>query len=388
MLVPFYDAQGGGVQTQARELVRAFESFSDVSIEIVDLPQEVRYGAMSVADGLKAVRREVARRPRPFDVFHLHFLYGLGADAQFEVCRAAQDLGSRTVVTLTSTAHVQHLFAEDGVRDASRILNGMDAIVALNRAMCIHLADNGIARERTIRIGNGVDTRRFLMRSRQQQRMARKILGISDAIFVLGYVGRLVPRKGIETLLTAWQGVERASGHTAKLVIVGAEPPIGRFGDASSIPYERSLKRKAQALELRDVIWAGATMDDRGLQLHYQSFDALALVSQNEGMPNCILEAMSSGVAVVATRIPGITDLIEDGENGILVTVDDPNSLLNALTRLRSNAALCRRMGCCGRSIAVRDHDVRMVAASLCNLYRRLACGSNLASQDQARNAG
>ena len=91
----------------------------------------------------------------------------------------------------------------------------------------------------------------------------------------------------------------------------------------------------------------------------------LARSGSREGIPVALMEAMASGVAVVASRISGIPELVEDGRNGLLAEPKDPASLANALARLQGDPALRRRLALAGRATVEEGFDLRRNAGLL-----------------------
>lgn len=100
--------------------------------------------------------------------------------------------------------------------------------------------------------------------------------------------------------------------------------------------------------------------------------DILALPSRNEGVPHVIKEAMHSGLPVVATRVGGVPDTVEDGQTGILVDPDDRVGLIEALRRLVENAELRQRMGANARERAEQRFSPRAESAAYEALFREI----------------
>src|SRR5204863_6980200 len=125
------------------------------------------------------------------------------------------------------------------------------------------------------------------------------------------------------------------------------------------------LKRQAARLGLSERIdWRGAQPQPAVLQA-YREADLFLLAAKiakdgdRDGLPNVLLEAQSQGLACVATALPGIAELIEDGRTGVLVPPADPATLAAALERMIRNPALRRRLGEAGEARVRRDFDMR-----------------------------
>jgi colanic acid/amylovoran biosynthesis glycosyltransferase len=166
----------------------------------------------------------------------------------------------------------------------------------------------------------GVDLTAFAARGRRSRDGAPAVLA----------VGRLVPIKGHGVLLEAIAHLAR-SGERVSTTIVGDGP--------RRTPLER-LARRLGIAEL--ITFAGAVGQDE-IGRHYEAADVFCLPSFFEGIPVVLLEAMAAGVPVVASRVAGIPELVEDGRSGILVPPGRPDLLANALRSLLGDAQ--RRAG-------------------------------------------
>ncbi|MGH7742854.1 MAG: glycosyltransferase, partial [Candidatus Eiseniibacteriota bacterium] len=146
-------------------------------------------------------------------------------------------------------------------------------------------------------------------------------------------VGRLIPDKGMDTVIDAVAGSERT------LVIAGAGPERSR------------LEARARAAGL--AIRFEGFVDAPRLAELYRECSCVVLASRRgEGLPNVLLEAMAHGRPVVATRVPGNRDLIADGDSGLLVPADQPEPLRAAIGRLVADTALAARLASRARVIA------------------------------------
>jgi glycosyltransferase involved in cell wall biosynthesis len=132
----------------------------------------------------------------------------------------------------------------------------------------------------------------------------------------------------------------RDQGQRIRLVVVGGSP--GGEDD-----YEPDLRRHVLATRLDEhVVFTGATADPRP---YLWASDAFVLPSVREGMPNSLLEAMSCGVPVVASRVGGLPDIVGDEEAGLLVPPADPHALAAALGRVLHDAGLRGRLAAAAR---------------------------------------
>ena len=161
---------------------------------------------------------------------------------------------------------------------------------------------------------------------------------------IVGVVGRINPQKGPQVALEA-VGRLVAQGLNVRLVFVGAPEPHS----ADDSAYLRTLQSSARALELKDrVYWPGYQNDpDR----FYAVFDVLVIPSTvSEGLPLVALEGMQWGVPVIGSAVGGITEIVHEGVNGLLVPPGDDKQLASSLARLLADPELRARLGASAHS--------------------------------------
>ncbi len=168
------------------------------------------------------------------------------------------------------------------------------------------------------------------------------------------FVGRLVRQKGLDVLLEALGRLPESA--CLEVTIVGDGP------------LRRDLTAQAARLGLDRMVRFAGWVSRADMPDLLRRADAFVFPSRDEGMPNALLEAMASGLAVAATRIAGNEELVEEGETGFLVPPDDPASLAVALARLAGDRNLCWRLGRAGREKVVREYSWRAVAEAYAGL--------------------
>lgn len=219
-----------------------------------------------------------------------------------------------------------------------------------------------VRRPPTVLLGgsiNGVDARtRFtpLVKPVQRQRV-RLASGIPGGALVIGYVGRIVRDKGIVDLAAAWQELERSIPNAHLLA-------VGPFEAEDALPteVERAL-REDPRVHLHGVDWDTPPL--------YAAMDVVVLPSYREGLPLVPLEAAAMELPVVATRIPGCVDAIQDGITGTLIAPRDPAALVQAIRRYLLDPQLAVEHGRAGRAWVLREFDQQRVWAALASEYRR-----------------
>ncbi|HHW13847.1 MAG TPA: glycosyltransferase family 4 protein, partial [Firmicutes bacterium] len=163
----------------------------------------------------------------------------------------------------------------------------------------------------------------------------RQELALAPGVRVFLSAARLVPEKGVDLLLQAVAALLRASRAGDAL------PPL-RLLVAGDGPEEASLRDLADRLELAgSVAFLGHRSDVPAL---LELADAVVLPSRAEGLSLFLLEALAAGRPVVAAAAGGMVEIVSDGENGLLVPVEDPLALAAALRRLLTEDGLARHL--------------------------------------------
>ncbi len=209
---------------------------------------------------------------------------------------------------------------------------------------------------------HGVDTGRFTPRSQgsYERTSARRRLSIPDDALVLGYVGRVVPAKGIHELALAWRML-RDRHANLRLLLCGY--------------CERDHPLNPSVLEeLRNDARVHFT-PDRIIDMPpiYGAIDIAVLPTYCEGLPNFALEASAMEVPMVASRVPGCVDAIRDGSTGMLVPPKDPAALAEAIDYLIENPQCRERMGKAARRYVQRRFSEGRITQLLLDQYEQLS---------------
>ena len=216
----------------------------------------------------------------------------------------------------------------------------------------------------TLRIGSperlrviplGLDLDPFL-RCEGLRGQLRAELAVGDALLV-GIVARLVPIKRHEDFLTAAAAVASRLPNSRFLVI----------GDGELRP---KLEARARVLGLDRQLYFLSWRGD--LPRVYADLDLVVLTSANEGLPVSLIEAMASARPVVATRVGGVPDLVEDGVAGVLVPPGEPRALAEAMVTLLADPERRRDMGEAGRKRAHPAFSAERLVQDMDQLYTEL----------------
>jgi glycosyltransferase involved in cell wall biosynthesis len=185
----------------------------------------------------------------------------------------------------------------------------------------------------------------------------REEIGLAADARVVGYVGRLAPQKCLADLVWAIQLLYQVIDN-AYLVLVGDGP------------VRDQLAELAQSFDCRDrIIFLGHRADAMALT---KQFDVFCLASSFEGMSNSLMEAMASGVPVVASDIPSNRELVQHEQTGLLFPHGDGAAMMKALKRVLEDAELAGRMGRAGLDLIAERHSVEQMVQQHIDLYQEL----------------
>ncbi|MHB9155571.1 MAG: glycosyltransferase [Endomicrobiales bacterium] len=244
-----------------------------------------------------------------------------------------------------------------------RLTRGLSKAVVVNsRALADFVErETSVPASRIAVIYNGIDTGACPAPDRRL--LAPEGSGTSDGIIAVT-AARLHEQKGVRYLLEAARRLDGKAGEAA--------PGIHFFviGDG---PERAFLEGTARSLGVAGkMTFCGWRKDVLAL---ISSADIFVLPALWEGTPNAVLEAMACGRAVVATRVGGVPELIEDGDSGILVPPRDPGALADALLLLAQNPVLRKKLGENGRRRAQKLFSLAAMVENFEELYRRILRG-------------
>ena len=211
--------------------------------------------------------------------------------------------------------------------------------------------DVGI-RKPVTQIYNGVDTASFMPAGPGKKQAVRQEMGVLPDDFVVGIVARLDAIKNHGTLIDAVNRVA-LSRPDVKLVVVGDGP-------------------EAESLK----IWAGGNVRFLGYRADaarlMQGFDLFVLPSYNEGISNTILEAMATGLPVIASDVGGNPELVTDGKTGFLVDPYKPWDMADIIITYLTDPEMMERHGRRGRLLAMEKFSIQAMVENYEAVYRAL----------------
>ncbi len=211
------------------------------------------------------------------------------------------------------------------------------------------LDDLGIKQERMVLIpGSGVDTD------------ALQPLPEPEGPITFGFAGRLLTDKGIRALVAA-QSILRKQGQDANLIIAGNLDPANP-ASVSQAEVEEWSRRPG-------ITWLGHIEDIVSL---WRSCHFAVLPSHREGLPVSLLEAAACGRPMIATDAPGCREIVIQDQTGLLVPIEDPTALAQAIMRLAASPDLRARYGKAARQLVVSELSAKIIGRSIVLLYDQL----------------
>ena len=191
-------------------------------------------------------------------------------------------------------------------------------------------------------IPNSIELSEFDIQSKFDSSCLKDELGIPSKCKIIGNISALREQKDHMTLIQSMEYVIKCVSDTV-LVIAGE-------GEC-----EDQLRRYVKEMKLeKNIIFLGYRSDVRSL---LQDFDLFILPSLYEGLPVCVLEAMASGIPVVATNVDGTNELVRNGHTGLLVPTKSPRKMADAIVELISNPDKIRKMGESARDVIKNEYN-------------------------------
>lgn len=250
----------------------------------------------------------------------------------------------------------------DGVRRKYRLVRRayspfVDHYITVSKDLESYLEHGvGIAKTRITQIYNGVDDVRFA--PAMQRGPIPGCPFVDPGLWLVGTVGRMEAVKDQVTLVAAFAhavSISDAARRRMRLVLVGAGPLRAR------------AEQVASAAGVSELVWfAGERPDIPGVM---RGLDCFVLPSQGEGISNTILEAMASGLPVIATRVGGNAELVQEGVTGTLVPRQNPPALAECMLACFGDPVRTRNYGSAGRRLIEQRFSLRRMAQEYEQVY-------------------
>jgi len=210
------------------------------------------------------------------------------------------------------------------------------------------LTELGIARSRILHLPNAVDVELFHPNGEKEENL-------------ILYLGRIVPVKGLHVLIESLRYLKES----VHLAIVG---PVG------NLEYYQEILKRTEAENQKGkhrITYLGVLPQEEVIKW-YQSASVFVLPSFMEPFGVVLLEALSCETPVIATPVGGVPEVVRDFENGILVPVNNPQKLAEAIQYLLNDKEVRIRMGREGRKWVTRNFSLEVISKRLCNIYEKV----------------
>jgi glycosyltransferase involved in cell wall biosynthesis len=307
--------------------------------------------------------RALAKLVRLLREFRPHVVHTHTAKAGFLGRTAALSVRPRPAIVHTYHGHVLRGYfgpARQGLylRLERVLARPSDCLIGVSQATVDELVALGVApREKFRAIRLGLDLEPLTRLDPEAGRALRAELGIGADDVLAVFVGRLVPIKRLEVLLTALELARRGEPRLRLAIVGDGEIRPALEGQAESIGVADSVRFLGYRRELGTVFAAA---------------DLAVLSSDNEGTPVSLIESAAAGLPAVATDVGGVAEAVGT-ESGVLVPPGDIGAFAEALARLAADPELRGRLGAAGRRLAVDRFGAARLLSDTEALYEELA---------------
>ena len=371
----FYPAIGGA-EKQALEISRALVSRG---VKVTVLTRRIEGApAEEIMDGVSVLRLPVLgsgaldsfffmvksffyllRHAAEYDVVHVH----LASSPAVAAVLAGRLTGRRTVIKLGGGKGVDEITLSMKTWPGRLKLKffqwaGPELLVLNSEVYDWMKSDPAFSGLKLARFKNGVDTGRYSPLSYQEKISAKAAMGFENSTIFL-FVGRLSPEKRVREFVEVWAEffAEEMLKPKMRLVIVGKGPE------------RESIEKAVRDLEVGGTVTLAGAKDD--LRPYYGAADVFVLPSISEGLSNSMLEAMSSGAAIMAGNVGGAREAVEDGVNGFLFDPVSRQAVKACLKKFMADKTIPLKMGEKARETAVKKYSMARVLDELLEIYEK-----------------
>jgi glycosyltransferase involved in cell wall biosynthesis len=313
-------------------------------------PMPFRRGGLSPFGAISTIRtlRQIKRKLSPAIVHHVGM--------QMCVLGGVSSLGITTPQVNAMTGLGYAFTSTTAKALLLRVVIAIALRFLLNREHVVFLVQNpddraaletiGIDPRRLARIpGSGVDTDKLMP------------MPEPNGPITVGFAGRLLTAKGIRSLVAAYR-LLRAQGLDVRLLIAGDPDPA----NPDSVRLEEAQQWNSEP----GITWLGHVEDIAAL---WRRCHIAALPSHREGLPKSLLEAAACGRPLVATDAPGCREIVIPGQTGLLVPIEDPQALADAIGKLAASQEMRMRYGAAARQLVVEKMSAHSIGAAIVALY-------------------
>jgi len=372
MVSPNFYPYIGGAEKQALELSKALvQAGASVSVLTRRLPgllaRETTQGILvhrTAAWGAGIINALVFllsafyflwKKSSSYDVIHVH----LASSPALAACIVGSLCNKRVIIKVGGGRGIGEIavssrsFAGKMKLMFFRIFNPQ--FVTVTKDLVEELAMQGLEKNACV-IPNGVDVNLYSPASVLEKGDIRKDLAWREGSVLL-YVGRLAPEKLLPKFLEVLKQAIGTGISTVSFYLIGAGPE------------EEAIKQMSRKLGIEGQVNILPPTD--AIHKYYKGADIFVLPSISEGLSNSLLEAMASGLAVLASRVGGTKETIEEQKTGLLFEPQDEEEIYKQLTTMIGRPQLVRTMGMAARETALKNYSLEATARKYMDLYNR-----------------
>jgi glycosyltransferase involved in cell wall biosynthesis len=381
-VTPYYPPHVGGIEYHVEALSRKLvEAGHEVTVYTSNVPKTRKH---EVVDGVEIYRFNCPFAPLnnpimpglllkliksgKFDIVHTHGYLQLSSNLV-----AIGRIVTRRPFVITSHGAILNYRGWRGVIEAiyhrsigKFTLRSARKVIALTTTQAEILEKLGARQRDIIVVPNWVDLYETTPDIDIEKFCRTYKLGNSQVVL---FVGGLQPRKGVEYLIKAMKYCKTKPA----VVIIGDEGPRYRGSRAN-------LEKQVLDLGLKEQVMFLGSFPREELTAAYKAADLFILPSLAEGLPLVLLEAMSFGKCVIATKIPGNVDVVKDGWNGVLVEPKNPQELAQKIDWLLADSASRERLGTQARRDVEQNYSPQAVLGKILSLYQETPDNLNKSS--------
>jgi glycosyltransferase involved in cell wall biosynthesis len=380
MVTGVYHPEVSGAASQCRQLVKALREKVCFTVLTTtrnsNLPSRSQVDAVDVSRVL--LRRGKSRSycntilklttfflPRRKDIQIVH-LHGFSLKSAF-LMALSRMFQKKVLIKMTSTGHDDPV----AMRKRGFLLNYFfskaDAYVGMSPLFERLYSQSQLPLDRLKQIPNGVEIDRFHPITAEKKKTLRDQLGLPREMKSILFVGHFSREKCPDILLEAWKQSVAETFSDTGLIFVGSTDPYHYEVDAELV---RDIRHLAEPYLDERIFFFERTHE---IEKVYQAADFFVFPSLREGMPNALLEAMSSGLPVIVSKLEGVTDwIVTDGIDGLLVQPGDGDDLGRAIKGILGDDVLADSLGREARRTVLERFSMKKVAEQYRELYKEV----------------
>ncbi len=334
-----------------------------LTVEYLDNTEVVRLGVPG--NGIKAtvifvvaLFAFVIKNRKSIDILHSHGAVNMGA-----LCSLLSlILGKKNVAKIATAGRIPTLQKTFIGKSILRVFSMSGAIISMTEEIDKEVESIKINSKRIQRITNGVDGRRFKPLNTVDRATLRDEIGLDTQVPAVLFSSRLVPRKGLDVIINAWPRILEQHPRAWLLVLgSGADQPDSVEEDIKDFVLQKSVQH---------VKFLGETSSP---ERFYALSDIFVFPSRKEGFPNALMEALTVGLPVVASRIGGVVDIVTSEQLGLLFPSGDSKELAEHVASLLDDIDKAGIYSKERRDYMLENFSFDSIASQYCSLYTELS---------------